>query len=191
LQTNKKFLSTTTTLAAANRQNAARAVVIRRRFAYFISKIDDAEARKFVESCAADIATIYDQSELNNLRILQQTIWDFERFYKAVLAEYRQNNDAMATVMRLLFALSFELKAGRVGEQDLLKGRGISAAVIARMRDKKEEGPKPPMRVAEARYSVVDIDDTFCLTSYSSIFLFEGWSTPTPSTKNCAQAASL
>jgi hypothetical protein len=143
-------------------------------FAHFISEIDDSESRNFVKGCAADIATIYDQSELNNLRILQQTIWDFERFHKSISAEHRQNNDAMATVMRLLFVLSFELKAGRVGEEDLLKGRGINAAVVALMRDKKEQGPKPPIRVAKARYPVVDIDDTVFSNELLVDFLIRG-----------------
>ena len=145
-------------------------------FTHFISEIDDSESQNFVKSCAADIATIYDQSELNNLRILQQTIWDFERFHKSISPEHRQNNDAMATVMRLLFALSFELKAGRIGEQDLLKdrgNRGISAAIV-RMLDKKEQAPKPPMRVAEARYPIVDIDDNVFSNELLVDFLIRG-----------------
>ena len=143
-------------------------------FAYFISEVDDTENRDFVKNRAAEIWTIYDQSGLNNLRILQQTIWDFERFYKAVSAKYRRNKDAMSAVMRLLFALSFEVKAGRIGEQDVLKGRGVNAAVIARMRDKKEEGPKPPMRMAEARYSIVDVDDSVFSNDLLVDFLVRG-----------------
>ncbi len=143
-------------------------------FAYFISEIDDSEAREFVKGCAVDIAAIYDQSELNNLRVLQQTIWDFERFYKAVSAEHRQNKDAMATAIRLLFALSFELKAGRIGEPDLLNDRGVKAAVVFRMRDKNEEGQKPPIRAAEARYPIVDIDDTIFSNELLVDFLIRG-----------------
>jgi len=143
-------------------------------FAYFVSKIDDSEVRKAVESSSADIAELYNQSELNNLRILQQTIWDFERFNKSISVEHRLNSDAMTTVMRLLFALSFELKAGPIGEQDLLNGRGIGASVAYRMRDKKQEGPKPPMRAAEARYSGVDIDDTIFSNELLVDFLVRG-----------------
>ena len=143
-------------------------------FAFFITRIDDEGARQFVHDYQAEIATIYDRSELNNLRILQQTIWDFERFYKAVSVDHRRNGDAMSTVMRLLFALSFELKAARISEQDLLTGRGFGAAVAARMRDKKREEPMPPMRAAESRYPSVDIDDTIFSNELLVDFLVRG-----------------
>ena len=143
-------------------------------FDYFASKIDDTDARKAVTTCAADVATIYDQSKLENLRILQQTIWDFERFYKPISNKHRRNKDAIATALRLLFALSFELKAGRIGEQDLLEGRGIRAATVARMREKDDKTPKPPMRVAEDRYPAVDIDDTLFTNELLVDFLVRG-----------------
>jgi Cdc6-like AAA superfamily ATPase len=46
-------------------------------FAFFISKIDHPETRTIILNNAAEIAAIYTQSKLNNLRILQQTMWDF------------------------------------------------------------------------------------------------------------------
>ena len=50
-------------------------------FMHFASNIDHEEARSFIQSSLADIATIYAQSALNNLRILQQTMWDFEPIF--------------------------------------------------------------------------------------------------------------
>jgi hypothetical protein len=46
----------------------------------FTKSIDDKRARDFLESKSENISQIYHQSGLNNLRILQQTMWDFERF---------------------------------------------------------------------------------------------------------------
>lgn len=126
-------------------------------FAYFASKIEDADARRFVESAASDITAIYEKSGLNNLRILQQTIWDFERVYKTMSAAHRQNADAMLTLLRLLFVLAFELKAARIGDDDILKGRGIPAAVAAQFAAKNNE-KKPPMREVAERYAI-DVDD--------------------------------
>jgi hypothetical protein len=126
-------------------------------FKHFTSNIDHKEAREFIESSAADIATIYTQSDLDNLRILQQTMWDFERFYAVLLPEHRANKEAMATLLRLLVVLSFELKAARITEQDILTGRGRSARLMA-VFDKDK--PKTPIALAGDRYPIVDIDDS-------------------------------
>jgi GTPase SAR1 family protein len=80
-------------------------------FAYFVSMIDDLEAKDLCERNAAEIGSIYTQSGLNNLRILQQTMWDFERFCRALTEKHHENADAMAALLRLLFALSFEIRS--------------------------------------------------------------------------------
>jgi hypothetical protein len=143
-------------------------------FSHFLSKIDDPDARAALKDHSGDVAVIYDQSKLDNLRILQQAIWDFERLYKVISFEHRKNKEAVSTILRLLFALSFEIKAGRISDQDLLTGRGMEAAVIARMRDKDERDKKLPMREAEARYSTVDIDDAVFSNDLLVDFLIRG-----------------
>ncbi len=75
-------------------------------FAHFASNIDNKGARAFIEASTTDIATIYTQSNLNNLRILQQTMWDFERFYAVLSSEHQANKEAMTTLLRLIFVLS-------------------------------------------------------------------------------------
>jgi hypothetical protein len=125
-------------------------------FMHFCSNIAHEGAREFIKANAAEIATIYTMGGLNNLRILQQTIWDFERFYAALLPGHRNNNDAMVTLLRLLFVLSFEFKAARITEDDLRGGRGMMAmAQVALDKDKK----KTPMMQVGERYPAVDVND--------------------------------
>lgn len=76
-------------------------------------------------------------------------MWDFERFYAALLPEHWANGEAMATILRLLFVLSFELKAARITEQDILTGRGMSARMIATF---EKDKPKTPIALAGDRY---------------------------------------
>lgn len=121
-----------------------------------MTKIDYDAARQFIHEHASDIATLYGQSSLDNLRILQQTMWDFERFYRALSVEHAVNKEAVQTLLRLLFVLSFELKAARITEQDILTGRGMTAAMIARF---DKEQPKRPIAAAGDRYPMVNIDD--------------------------------
>jgi hypothetical protein len=49
-------------------------------FEFFLSRIKNSEIGSLFETNSAEIAAIYAQSGLNNLRVLQQTMWDFERF---------------------------------------------------------------------------------------------------------------
>lgn len=125
-------------------------------FKHFVANVDDAGARAFMETAASDIATIYGQADLDNLRILQQTMWDFERFYAALLPEHTANKEAMTTLLRLLFVLSFEFKGARATEDDILTGRGMAAA---RMDQFEKDAPKRPLAIAGDRYPLVDIDD--------------------------------
>jgi DNA polymerase III delta prime subunit len=140
-------------------------------FEHFTSNIDHAGARAFIKASGGDIATIYVQSKLDNLRILQQTMWDFERFYAALLPEHRANNEAMATLLRLLFVLSFELKAARITEADIAAGRGAAARLKAAL---EKDKTKAPMALAGDRYPMVDVDDNILSNALLVDYLVRG-----------------
>lgn len=140
-------------------------------FEHFTSNVDHAGARAFIKGSAADIATIYAQSNLHNLRILQQTMWDFERFYAVLLPEHHANHEAMTTLLRLLFVLSFELKAARIAEADIATGRGAAARLIAAL---EKDKPETPMALAGDRYPIVDIDDSILSNTLLVDYLVRG-----------------
>jgi KAP family P-loop domain len=125
-------------------------------FRHFLSLIDEQQAREVLEQLSAEIASIYHQSELNNLRILQQTMWDFERFYRATASSHRGNSEAVTALVRLLFALSFELKAGRIKLDDLQSRMRPNALPAAAMRDGE---PTSALAMAGKRYPEVDLTD--------------------------------
>jgi len=139
-------------------------------FAHFASNIDHEKAREFVGASAADISTIYTLSQLNNLRILQQTIWDFERFYAALSPEHQANKDALVTLLRLLFVLSFEFKAARIAEEDILTGRGVMAMARA-LSDKTK---KSPMQLVGERYPMIDVNDNVLTNGLLVDYLVRG-----------------
>jgi hypothetical protein len=125
-------------------------------FAFFISLISDRKTRELFEKKAAEIASIYQQSELNNLRILQQTMWDFERFFRVLTDTHRGNDEAMTVLLRLLFALSFELKAGRIRSADL--GSRMNKLVATRARRDGDE--LTDLAKAGQRYPETDLNDS-------------------------------
>jgi DNA polymerase III delta prime subunit len=124
-------------------------------FPYFTSNIDHPGARAFIQASATDVATIYAQSGLENFRILQQTMWDFERFYAALSPKHMADQQAMATLLHLLFVLSFEFKAARITEDDIIAGRGTTAGLLAMFFADKQS----PIARAASRYPIVNIYD--------------------------------
>ncbi|MCK1619568.1 hypothetical protein IVA96_23925 [Bradyrhizobium sp. 159] len=131
-------------------------------FSAFVALVDDKFTQEFFKKNAEEISSLYKQSKKDNLRILQQTMWDFERVCKAVTDEHRGHPDAMLTLLRLFFVLSFEFKSNQINAEDLEKGRGLAAMVQAHVEKDKE--PSPMRRVAD-RYQNVDIDDSILSSS--------------------------
>jgi KAP family P-loop domain len=139
-------------------------------FAYFISMIDDPSAKLICERNAANIRSVYSQSGLNNLRILQQTMWDFERFCRALTQKQRENADAMEAFLRLLFALSFEIKSGRIGSDDLRSRVGRVASAL--IKDEKENASQ--FAAARHRYPDIDLADSMLPDALLSGLLVKG-----------------
>ncbi len=126
-------------------------------FAYFKTNISSNSARKLIEENAEVISEIYGQSELNNLRILQQAMWEFERFVEALSEKHLGNNDAMRVAMQVFFSFVFEFRAGRIGESELLSRQ--QKLVLEEMSRKKDE-PLSPLSAMAERYKFVNIGST-------------------------------
>lgn len=123
----------------------------------FIGSVKDDGARKTIATNASIISEIYHQSELDNLRILQQTIWDFERLYAVLDERHRSHDTALAALLGLLFAISFEVKAGRLSAGDI---RDRQASLFSAFVPREEGDPVPEILAAEKRYPAVQFDTT-------------------------------
>lgn len=85
----------------------------------FISKLKSKATRELLSSRTSEILAIYNQSGFNNLRILQQSLWDFERLVKAIDPSYLDLKDPITALLQLFLALAFEFKSGTIVEDDL------------------------------------------------------------------------
>ena len=124
----------------------------------FTESVVDKRARDFLGSKSEDISKIYHESQLHNLRVLQQTMWDFERFFLALAENHRENDDAMTALLRLLFPLSFELKAGRLTVDDLNNRQ--SSILGSLVRPHREGEAASRLATAQQRYPEADLDGT-------------------------------
>ncbi|MDE3748598.1 P-loop NTPase fold protein [Methylobacterium radiotolerans] len=93
--------------------------------AHFITKIDNAKVKNFALEHKTDIISVYDKAEINNLRILQQSIWDFERFYACIPDDLATKSEGLTFILRFFLAFSFEVKKSRVSAGDLESVREV------------------------------------------------------------------
>ncbi len=105
----------------------------------FLKGITNQNTQAFYQSTLSEIREVCDQSTLSNLRILQQTMWDFERLYEVLDQEHRRNENAMRHLLRLFFALSFEYKTGALSSGDL-KVR-TQRSLVDEIHDNKNRSP--------------------------------------------------
>lgn len=125
-------------------------------FDAFVADVPDEGLRGLLASEKARIADVYQRSEINNLRVLRQTIGTFERFYAAVDERHRADPQAMASLLRFLFALSFELRANRLAAHELVGRQAAHAAYRA----SGSTEPAPWIALAVDRYPGVDLTET-------------------------------
>lgn len=120
----------------------------------FVHDIADTEVREHLKSVQGQIVDLYEQGEVNNLRVLKQTLWDFERFYRAIEPHHRQHTRAMLHILRLLFALSFEIKLGRMKAANLQErsNHWIAAAMT--------KDTESAVKTSFDRYNGIDLSDT-------------------------------
>jgi hypothetical protein len=83
-------------------------------FKTFLDNIATGDLRSFYETHSKQIGDIFRDSGLENLRLLKQFLWDFERYWAVLSLEQRKNTEAMTEVMSLLLAYTLEVRSGRI-----------------------------------------------------------------------------
>ena len=119
------------------------------------------------------IMDLYKVSGINNLRILKQSIHDFERVYHILEEKHKINADFMRDVIRLFFALSFEIKMGRFSCKDIeyWKKKDIQKSIKLPNRQKINEDEKedPLTKYGNIKHNIY-YGTFFSITSLYHIF---------------------
>jgi hypothetical protein len=126
-------------------------------FPSFLERMGNRGARECLESVGQDVLTVFKDSGLDNLRLLNQFVWDFERFWLALTAPQRAHKQAMRELMTLLCAAVLELRSGRIDPASF-KRSDINHFMRARRKD-----PDPETLEADKvfkRYPTVNFDST-------------------------------
>lgn len=130
-------------------------------FGAFMELIDSPDARDFLTISREIIMKIFADSGCNNLRILKQFLWDFERLWKILSKEQRLNKDAMNELVSLLCASAIELRSGRLTE-DIFRVDNIQYHLRLHGRSSSDRPDKESMTLEQLfkRYPSVRFDSS-------------------------------
>ena len=102
------------------------------------------------------LVALYKCANHNNLRHLKQTIWDFERLVTSIPEPQRDHPKFINHIIRILFSLSFEIRAGELHSDDIKNIKTRYYQSLYSQTEKKE--PCKITKVIE-KYKDIDIHD--------------------------------
>lgn len=137
----------------------------------FIEEISDTSTREIYIKNINSIKNIYEQSALDNLRILQQVLWDFERLYIKIKPNFKKEDSAISQLLKLFFALSYEFRSGRINSQDL---RNRLNQIVSGLTLQRKNGELTPFTEANNRYSEIELYDTIISDEVLEEILIKG-----------------
>lgn len=86
---------------------------------HFINEVSDKDAQEFYACSIDTITELHWMSGYNNLRHLNQTLWDFERLYLCLSGKVKKNKDLMSHLLQCFLVFSFEIKSGSIKAEEI------------------------------------------------------------------------
>lgn len=96
-------------------------------------------SKDVLEKNTTSIHSIFMMAKYNNLRHIRQTILDFEYFYKKIDQKYKDNAYFIEDLIKIFFALSIELKSGKLNTDEFIKHDMIDLMSDSEFQDVSEE----------------------------------------------------
>lgn len=125
-------------------------------YASFLEEIDTESARTFLTLSENAIAEVFADSQLSNLRLLKQLLWDFERLWNALTSEQQAHHAATQELLTLLCAAALELRSNRLNEDDFTLPDPFRSAYSSTRNQIKSTSN--PMEGLKKRYPTVQFD---------------------------------
>lgn len=126
-------------------------------FDAFVGALKDHPDSTQIIGLKSEILDTFEQSETHSLRILKHSLEDLVRLFSALSPVHKANKDALLELTSLFFALSLEVRSGRIDELGL-KDRSdkiIRFQMAASKKDPKTTTPK--IYESYIRYKNIDI----------------------------------
>lgn len=126
-------------------------------FVAFLKGIKNEKVRKFLETESETVSHIHRASERDNLRVLKQSLWDYERLASHFDDEQWSNKSAMRLLLSTVLALSIEHRSGNLNEES--KFQELSEGSMLRAARRLKDEPKTVIDKIEERYPSVNFSD--------------------------------
>ena len=89
-------------------------------FDSFVKEIGSLNFKGFVKNSKEHILGIFEKANYNNLRHLQQSLWEFERIYPDIPEKFKDIPDLILDLISVFLVYSFEIKAGKIEPTDII-----------------------------------------------------------------------
>lgn len=119
----------------------------------FLGKVKDKKVKAFLQSNLDLVIAIARESGRGNLRVVQQALWDFGRFYEALPADFSKKTDSLKIVLGIFLALAIEFKVGALDAAAVDK-RSRYDGLFGEGKDKPSA-----FKIAARKYPGVDLYD--------------------------------
>ncbi len=153
--------------------------------AALIQALGDEEVKKYLKGQQDVVKCVFQQSATNNLRVLGQCLWDFERLFEALDEKHRKNKTGMKELLSLFLALSIEYKSGGLDRKDLAQRDGLYP-------DDRNEPKMEKLLAARERYADENIRQgrygSALPTGFAISLICDGWVAPKEINKVLSQS---
>lgn len=118
---------------------------------HFFTQIENESCKGFLTNQQSLLMRLYDASDAQNLRVLQQALWDFESLYSLLEQRHAERSDSLVELFTFFFVVALEAKTGRLTASDLLaRESGLAAAM--RRQNAQGDLPDNPLEAMSKRY---------------------------------------
>ena len=83
--------------------------------------IENGAAKKEIKDNIDIVRETYLASGYQNIRLLKQSLWDFERLFSVLPADITSNKEFNKDLLQIFLAYSFEIKSGKILPAELIK----------------------------------------------------------------------
>ncbi len=141
----------------------------------FLELIKDDRTRRFIKDNVDELLMIYKQSGTENLRILKQSLWSFERLATCFSEEHWKNCEAVTILFRVVLALSFQIRSGSLKVEQLAD---VQVVKFRKLINPKKGEAADTFDDLEERYPEIRFDQTILSIDLLKELLFKGWADP-------------
>ena len=131
--------------------------------------------RDFLNAHRAAIIGIFNASGAKSLRVMRHVIEDLARLHEMLGEEHVNNNAAIVELVSLFSALNIEVRSGQLFEENLENRTNVRYAYELRRHGNRDGEPeKPPLVVADEKYTSVDLESNLLQDTPIIQMLIEG-----------------